>query len=143
MGLSWYFFLQVNEKLELSEYKMLGFVCLEIGSHYVAPAGLELTLWIRLASDSERSTCPCLFPSAGILRHILLCLAQRIFLKREEVSRLSSKNSKVYETLKKSFPWGDFRTVVKSEKAIQSFSATFSKVSLGTYSKEMLIFTYE
>lgn len=44
MGLSWYFFLQVNEKLELSEYKMLGFVCLEIGSHYVAPAGLELTL---------------------------------------------------------------------------------------------------
>lgn len=35
------------------------------GSHYVAPALLELLLQPGLASNSQRSDCPCL-PSAGI-----------------------------------------------------------------------------
>ena len=41
------------------------FACIEMGSYYVALAVLELTLYTRLATNSQRSTCLCL-PSAGI-----------------------------------------------------------------------------
>jgi hypothetical protein len=43
------------------------FVCLETGSHYVAVAVLELSMWTRLASNSQRSICLRLL-SAGIKR---------------------------------------------------------------------------
>ena len=42
-----------------------GFCFLETESHYVALADLELTMEIRLASNSQRSTCLCL-SCAGI-----------------------------------------------------------------------------
>ena len=42
-----------------------GFCFLETESHYVALADLELTMEIRLASNSQRSTCLC-FSFAGI-----------------------------------------------------------------------------
>ena len=42
-----------------------GFCCLQTESHYVALADLELTMEIRLASNSQRSTCLCL-SCAGI-----------------------------------------------------------------------------
>ena len=56
----------------------ISFSFYEPGSHYVALAGLELTLLTRLASNSQRFACLCL-PSAGA-RGLCQHVAQQVFL---------------------------------------------------------------
>lgn len=56
---------------------------------------------------------------------------------------MSSKKPKACETIRKSFPWGDFRTLSSQKKNVQTFFATFSKVSPGTCYREVLTFTYD
>lgn len=46
-------------------------VCFQIGSHYVALAGLDLCMWTKLSRNSQKSTCLCL-PSAGVATWALL-----------------------------------------------------------------------
>lgn len=63
-----YFFL--NKFLLLAGVVFVSFLLLssKTGSHYVAVAGLELTLWPRLASNLQKTACLC-FLDAGTQTH--------------------------------------------------------------------------
>lgn len=59
--------------MESNSCVCFGFLsCFDMGSHYVALGGLELTVWMRQASNAHRPACLCLL-NAGIKdasRHI-------------------------------------------------------------------------